>query len=57
MGGFRTPGPMLRRAPGDGHDVLIAFAVARRWTDVLSNALEAGWVAALQLHHRLAVGT
>jgi NAD(P)-dependent dehydrogenase (short-subunit alcohol dehydrogenase family) len=26
-------------------DVLIAFAVARRWNDVLSNALEPGWVA------------
>jgi hypothetical protein len=36
---------MPRRATGDGHDVLIAVAVARRWTDVLSNALEPGWVA------------
>jgi NAD(P)-dependent dehydrogenase (short-subunit alcohol dehydrogenase family) len=27
------------------HDVLMAFAVARRWPDVLSNALEPGWVA------------
>ena len=27
------------------HDVLIAFGVARRWPDVLSNALEPGWVA------------
>ena len=27
------------------HDVLLAFAVARRWHDVLSNALEPGWVA------------
>lgn len=27
------------------HDVLIAFAVARRWRDVRSNALEPGWVA------------
>lgn len=26
------------------HDVLIAFAVARRWRDVCSNALEPGWV-------------
>jgi NAD(P)-dependent dehydrogenase (short-subunit alcohol dehydrogenase family) len=26
-------------------DVLIAFGVARRWRDVLSNALEPGWVA------------
>lgn len=26
------------------HDVLLAFAVARRWKDVLSNALEPGWV-------------
>lgn len=26
------------------HDVLLAFAVARRWTDVFSNALEPGWV-------------
>ncbi len=26
------------------HDVLIAFAVARRWKNVLSNALEPGWV-------------
>jgi NAD(P)-dependent dehydrogenase (short-subunit alcohol dehydrogenase family) len=27
------------------HDVLIAFAAARRWSDVHSNALEPGWVA------------
>jgi NAD(P)-dependent dehydrogenase (short-subunit alcohol dehydrogenase family) len=26
-------------------DVLLAFAVARRWTNVTSNALEPGWVA------------
>jgi len=26
------------------HDVLLAFAVARRWPNVLSNALEPGWV-------------
>jgi NAD(P)-dependent dehydrogenase (short-subunit alcohol dehydrogenase family) len=26
------------------HDVWIAFGVARRWPDVLSNALEPGWV-------------
>ena len=26
------------------HDVLLAFAVARRWPDVWSNALEPGWV-------------
>jgi NAD(P)-dependent dehydrogenase (short-subunit alcohol dehydrogenase family) len=27
------------------HDVLLAFAVARRWPNVYSNALEPGWVA------------
>ncbi|HEX8505605.1 MAG TPA: SDR family NAD(P)-dependent oxidoreductase, partial [Hymenobacter sp.] len=27
------------------HDVLLAFAVARRWPEVQSNALEPGWVA------------
>ncbi len=27
------------------HDVLLAFAVARRWPDVRANALEPGWVA------------
>jgi NAD(P)-dependent dehydrogenase (short-subunit alcohol dehydrogenase family) len=27
------------------HDVLITFAVARKWPNVLSNALEPGWVA------------
>ncbi len=27
------------------HDVLLAFAVARRWPGILSNALEPGWVA------------
>jgi NAD(P)-dependent dehydrogenase (short-subunit alcohol dehydrogenase family) len=27
------------------HDVLLAFGVARRWSGVLSNALEPGWVA------------
>jgi NAD(P)-dependent dehydrogenase (short-subunit alcohol dehydrogenase family) len=27
------------------HDVLIAFAVARRWPDVFANSLEPGWVA------------
>src|ERR1700734_1844429 len=26
------------------HDVLLALAIARRWPDVLSNALEPGWV-------------
>jgi NAD(P)-dependent dehydrogenase (short-subunit alcohol dehydrogenase family) len=26
------------------HDVLLAFGIARRWPDVLSNALEPGWV-------------
>jgi NAD(P)-dependent dehydrogenase (short-subunit alcohol dehydrogenase family) len=26
------------------HDVILAFAVARRWSNVLSNALEPGWV-------------
>jgi NAD(P)-dependent dehydrogenase (short-subunit alcohol dehydrogenase family) len=26
------------------HDVLLAFAVARHWPEVLSNALEPGWV-------------
>jgi len=27
------------------HDVLLAFAVARQWPEVFSNALEPGWVA------------
>ncbi len=27
------------------HDAILAFAIARRWPDVLSNALEPGWVA------------
>jgi NAD(P)-dependent dehydrogenase (short-subunit alcohol dehydrogenase family) len=27
------------------HDVLLAFAVANRWKEVYSNALEPGWVA------------
>lgn len=27
------------------HDVILAFTVARKWPDVLSNALEPGWVA------------
>jgi NAD(P)-dependent dehydrogenase (short-subunit alcohol dehydrogenase family) len=27
------------------HNVLLGFAIARRWPDVLSNALEPGWVA------------
>jgi NAD(P)-dependent dehydrogenase (short-subunit alcohol dehydrogenase family) len=27
------------------HDLILAFAVARKWPDVLSNALEPGWVA------------
>jgi NAD(P)-dependent dehydrogenase (short-subunit alcohol dehydrogenase family) len=26
------------------HDVILAFAVARKWPDILSNALEPGWV-------------
>jgi NAD(P)-dependent dehydrogenase (short-subunit alcohol dehydrogenase family) len=26
------------------HDMLLSFAIARRWPDVLSNALEPGWV-------------
>jgi NAD(P)-dependent dehydrogenase (short-subunit alcohol dehydrogenase family) len=39
-----------RDQPGYGEsklcDVLLAFAVARRWEEVKSNALEPGWVAA-----------
>jgi len=44
---------LWERRPWDGqqaysdtklHDVLLAFAVARLWPDVLSNALEPGWV-------------
>lgn len=27
------------------HDVVLAFAIARRWSDVFSNAMEPGWVA------------
>ena len=27
------------------HDAMLAFAIARRWPGVLSNALEPGWVA------------
>jgi NAD(P)-dependent dehydrogenase (short-subunit alcohol dehydrogenase family) len=27
------------------HDVLLAFAVARHWPEVFSNAVEPGWVA------------
>jgi NAD(P)-dependent dehydrogenase (short-subunit alcohol dehydrogenase family) len=27
------------------HDVLVAFAIARRWPDVQSNAVDPGWVA------------
>jgi NAD(P)-dependent dehydrogenase (short-subunit alcohol dehydrogenase family) len=27
------------------HDVMLAFAIARRWPDVFSNAMEPGWVA------------
>jgi NAD(P)-dependent dehydrogenase (short-subunit alcohol dehydrogenase family) len=43
-----------QRRPWDGtaaysdsklHDALLAFAIARRWPQVLSNALEPGWVA------------
>jgi NAD(P)-dependent dehydrogenase (short-subunit alcohol dehydrogenase family) len=26
------------------HDVMLAFAIARRWPDVLSNSMEPGWV-------------
>jgi len=26
------------------HDVLLAFAIARRWPEVFSNAMEPGWV-------------
>lgn len=42
-----------RKRPWDGseayaesklHDVLLAFAMARRWPSILSNALEPGWV-------------
>ncbi len=27
------------------HNVILAFAVARKWPDVLSNAVDPGWVA------------
>jgi NAD(P)-dependent dehydrogenase (short-subunit alcohol dehydrogenase family) len=45
--------PQWKARPWDGTqpysdskllDVILAFGVARRWTDVLSNALEPGWV-------------
>jgi NAD(P)-dependent dehydrogenase (short-subunit alcohol dehydrogenase family) len=45
--------PEWKRRPWNGlqaysnsklHDVLLAFAVARRWPDVRSNAIEPGWV-------------
>jgi NAD(P)-dependent dehydrogenase (short-subunit alcohol dehydrogenase family) len=32
-------------AEGKLYDVLLAFAISRHWRDVLSNALEPGWVA------------
>ncbi len=41
----RRWGGMQAYADSKLHDVLLAFAVARRWPDVLSNALEPGWVA------------
>jgi len=34
------------------HDVLLAFAVARRWPDTLSNALEPGWVPTKMSGHQ-----
>src|SRR5438093_7037961 len=34
-----------RRADSKLHDLILAFAVARKWPKVLSNALEPGWVA------------
>ena len=45
---------LWRKRPWDGsaayaesklHDVMLAFAVARLWPDVLSNAMTPGWVA------------
>jgi NAD(P)-dependent dehydrogenase (short-subunit alcohol dehydrogenase family) len=36
-------------------DVLLAFAVARRWKEVKSNALEPGWVATKMGDHILAI--
>lgn len=38
------------------HDVLLAFAVARRWPSVLSNAVDPGWVAT-KMGGRSAPGT
>ena len=32
------------RTRGAFHDLLLAFGVARRWPDVLSNAVSPGWV-------------
>jgi NAD(P)-dependent dehydrogenase (short-subunit alcohol dehydrogenase family) len=35
------------------HDVLLAFAIARLWPHILSNALEPGWVATKMGGHKL----
>ncbi len=38
------PGPRRGLCESKLYDVVLAFAVARRWPDVFSNALEPGWV-------------
>ena len=40
----RLAGILRQQAASKLLDVVLAFAVARRWTGVLSNALEPGWV-------------
>ena len=37
-------GARAERTRGAFHDLLLAFGVARRWPDVLSNAVSPGWV-------------
>ncbi|GGI07177.1 SDR family NAD(P)-dependent oxidoreductase [Egicoccus halophilus] len=53
QGTWRPDDLQFERRPWDGmqaycdtklHDVLLAFAVARRWPDTLSNAVDPGWI-------------
>lgn len=42
--GLRADPPKARYSDSKLHDLILAKAVARRWPDVFSNALDPGWV-------------
>ncbi|QEM04981.1 SDR family NAD(P)-dependent oxidoreductase [Mucilaginibacter rubeus] len=44
LAGLRADPPKVRYADSKLHDLILAKAVARKWPNVLANALDPGWV-------------